>query len=404
MEDKDVEESRILNKISLFLIFLTFCGFYGHSLNIYVHRIPAIVLFIISILRIFVCIKHKNIKKYKYSFKYFTWYIIFIIYNLFSIIWSIDVEYSVDLMIGILITIFYIFGIMIYATDYEKLKNVMKILIFAYVYMSIRLLLFETAQPGTENYGNVVGLYFNRIALSLAYGILISFYLYKKEKKYIYLIFILLFYYIIYLTGSRKGLLMPIAFIGLFLLLNMGISLKKLLKNFIIIIGIIIVLISIIKSNDTLEKRIMDLYDSIVNDSTTEDGSIIERRYFRETAMEIFYENPLIGIGTNGFRAFLRLIGYNGTISYSHCNYTELLATLGIIGFGLYYVMYVKILRKVFENYNSSNIDKILSISFIVVQTIFEYGFVSFYLFEFQVLVAIIYLNTQYSNIKMRRN
>lgn len=400
MEEKEPRRTGINNidTISTILIFFIFCGYFGHSSTIYIHRIPAYLLFALSSLKIFANVK--SINKYKINIKYCIWYGIFIVFNLLSIIWTIDKTNSIDLVKSMIITFIYIFGIMGYITDKEKLKNVMKILLFSYLYMCLRIIFFETAKPWTFDFGSVVGLHFNRIAVSLSYGVLIAFYFLRKEKKYRYVIPIIIFYYIIYLTGSRKGLLMPICFVGIFLLLNMGKNLKKITTSIIIVCLSLLIIVPIGYNNTIIRTKFESLYKSIMTEENTKDGSIREREYYRETAMKLFKERPIIGIGTNGFRAYLEQIKYRGTIAYSHCNYTELLATLGIIGFILYYSLYFYILKDSLYKYNSNNLAIILCLSFIVVQTIFEYGFVSFYMLEFQLLIVLMLMNSQMSEKK----
>lgn len=397
MDNNKVIESSKLNTISLVLIFLMLCGCFGHATSDIFYKAIAILLFLISTIRLLVDAKEKNLDKYKISFQYFQWYFVFILFNCLSVKWSINVSFSIDLIGGMGLTLFLIYPILIYATSQQKIVSVIKALLLAYLYMCFRLIFFETGIPGTLEYGGVVGLHFNRIANALAYGILLSFYLYKVEKNPKYLFSIPVFYYIIFLTGSRKGLLMPITFLCVFLFLNMGINIKKMIRNVILVILLLCSLFMVINSNDTLKKRVEDLYNSVINQEETKDRSIRERNFFRKTALQLFNENPIYGIGANGFRSYLIKTGYTGTISYSHCNYTELLSTLGIIGTFLYYGMYIYIIKVAFSNFNTNSLYKLLALSFIVVQTIFEYGIVSYYMFEIQILVAIIFLNHQLS-------
>lgn len=397
MTDKKYESEK-LNNITLMLIFLMLCCVFGHATQLNLFKFFEFILIFISMIKLLLGFKNKFFVKYKTTFKYIIWYVIFILYLNLSSKWSINSTASLELVKGIQQTFILIFPIVVYSTDESKVKNIFKALMLSHLYMCLRLILFETATPGTIDFGSAIGYHFNRIATTLSYGILISFYLYKSEKKKIYLFPIIIFYYIILLTGSRKGLLMPIAFISLFMSINMFKNIKIFLKNIIIIVGLILLLFFIFNSNSTLKARVDDLFNSIVNNAETDDGSINERKYFRQTAMELFKIEPIHGIGANGFRSYLVNIGYNKTISYSHCNYTELLATLGIIGFILYYIMYIIILKKSFIGLNSTKYCKILSISYIIIQTIFEYGFVSFYMFEFQVVLAIMFLNSEYGN------
>jgi len=68
------------------------------------------------------------------------------------------------------------------------------------------------------------------------------------------------------------------------------------------------------------------------------DNSLMSRALLYKKAFELAMENPLLGVGLDVFRTAgieFRTIGNN-----SHSNYMEILASTGIVGFGLYYAMY----------------------------------------------------------------
>lgn len=66
-----------------------------------------------------------------------------------------------------------------------------------------------------------------------------------------------------------------------------------------------------------------------------EDHSGIQRAEMRQMAIGYFFDHPILGLGGNGFVSKMREVGYS-LVAYSHCNYTEILSTLGIVGF-IYY-------------------------------------------------------------------
>ena len=73
----------------------------------------------------------------------------------------------------------------------------------------------------------------------------------------------------------------------------------------------------------------------------TTDGSTRTRLLFIENALEVFKSNPIFGVGIDGFR-----YENHYQFTYSHNNYTELLANLGITGLVLYYSIFVVYLKK----------------------------------------------------------
>jgi len=396
MTNDSFKESKNINNICLFLLLIMFCGMFGHSTMAYIRSIPQFLLSIITIIRFIISLKNKDIKKYKNFFKYAGWYLIFILFNILSLRWTISIDYSNSLIDSLWFGFNLLLVFASFITDEKKLKSVIKIIILSAIYMCIRILLSDMGLRGTEAFGSVTGIYFNRIALILDYGIFLCIYMYKKENKKSYLLPIPLFFLLIYFTGSRKSLLMPFVFIFLFMFLSMGKDMNKIIKTFFATIILFITVIFVINVNPVLESRIMDLYNSIVEGETTTDGSIIEREYFRETAFEMFKESPIKGHGANSFRAYLTYINYRH-VTYCHCNFLELLATVGLIGFSLYYVMYFWILCKGLSHFKKDNLEKVFVISFIIVEVIFEYGFVSFYFFDLQAMIAIVYFIACYS-------
>jgi len=384
------KESKLVDNICLVLLFIMFCGMFAHSTIAYVRAIPQLLLSFIAVVRFIISLKNKDISKYRNFFKFALWYLIFVLFNVLSLKWTISVSYSEDLISSLWFGFNLLLILTNFITSFEKLIKVIKVMIFAMIYMCLLILISDMGLRGTDAFGSVTGIYFNRIALILDYGIFLCIYIFKKEKKGRYLLPIPLYFLVIFFTGSRKSLLMPFAFLALFMFLGMGKDVNKIIKTFFTAIVLFFVVVFVVSINPVLEKRVMDLVYSVVQGEETTDASIIERTYFRHTAFEMFKESPIKGHGSNSFRAYLTSINYRH-VTYCHCNFLEILATLGFIGFSLYYVMYFCILRKGMHNFDKNNLEKIFSISFIITEVIFEYGFVSFYFFDLQSMIAIVY-------------
>ena len=56
-----------------------------------------------------------------------------------------------------------------------------------------------------------------------------------------------------------------------------------------------------------------------------------------QTAVSVWIENPIIGVGWENFAL------YNDLNLLAHNNYLELLASLGLIGFAVYYSNYIRL-------------------------------------------------------------
>ncbi len=391
-------KKNVIEKISTILIFLILILYYGHNYleifiigqSIKIYQIGILLLTVTIMIKILI-IKKIPLNNIKHCYWFFT----FLLYTIISLIWSINSKYSIAAISKLIFDLIMIFDLTMYIRTKKDFEKVIIMHIIAYLYMCIRLIFFEKGKPGTMYYGNIVGLYFNIIALSLGFGILFCIYLFKEKKKYYWLLAIPVFYYIIYLTGSRKGILMPIMFFLAIVILNTEKSIKKILINLTVLCIMGAVCIGIIVSNPSLNRRIDDLFDSFLG-KKVEDFSINERKYFRDTAKQVFLENPIIGIGVNGFAAYMLKIGYSH-VAYAHNNWVELLSTLGILGFIIYYSQYYYILKKSLKIFDSKDIETIIPLVAIVVLFIFEYGFVSYYTFDIQIPLFLIYMFTYFN-------
>ena len=77
-----------------------------------------------------------------------------------------------------------------------------------------------------------------------------------------------------------------------------------------------------------------------------------------------FIENPIFGHGIN---SFIHYIGHP-----AHNNYIDLLFGLGLVGFSMYYIIHLKILKRLI---NLS--DQYLMILFILLLVLMDFGFVA---------------------------
>lgn len=391
--------------IILTIIMLVYFGHNNIEVNLPIYSMPVYQIFILILTAIcgLKIIREKKIRII--NKKYLAWLSTFIFMTIISIVWAIDSKYTYSAIMFIMFNFLMFFDILIYCDEENKVYNIIKIYLVAMIYMCIRLILFEDGRPGSMYFGNIVGLYFNNIAIALAFGIALSLLLYFKNKKLIYILPILLFYYVIYLTGSRKGLLLPIVFFIIFYFLNNKASIKKYINFLVIImIGISIIYV-ILKNNETLRLRMAELFESFTGKEVS-DYSVNERSFFRSTAMKLFLENPIIGIGINNFAAYMEQIGYSH-VAYSHCNYTEILSNLGIIGFGIYYYIYGYIVVKsikLFKRYKEGKPELYYPIALIFVLLIFEYGFVSYYILEAQIQIFICYLLISFQMTRKEEN
>lgn len=162
----------------------------------------------------------------------------------------------------------------------------------------------------------------------------------KKSRFIIYLHVgnILLSFYTLFLTQSRKGLVFAVMLIGLSFFVEFTIK-KATIYSFLIVFAIAIAFLvpsirEIVDANFIRANRVADTIQG-----TDAESSSLHRLYFVVEGWSSFKEKPLLGYGVNSFRHY-----YD---SYSHNNFVELLFGLGLMGFLVYYQIHFKLVQSI---------------------------------------------------------
>ena len=337
-------------------------------------------------------------KKYRGIMIFFS---LFSAWMILSFIWSSGFTEGQKTIIISLIEIIIMLVCMIdYIRDKDKLVQLILIFVYATFTFEIIYYLFSPVNTwGTTQMGirlavwrNAAGYYFSFAAIFALY----VYYAIKKEKK-LFIMGILLIIGAVG-TGSRKVFVQLALAVLIFIILQ-----KDLGKKIKFACGIILFFILAIGIGIQIP-AIQELYAgrllTVLGGINSTDASTVTRALMRRYALELFAQHPIIGAGLDQFRVW---IGYNTnfledfaiTATYSHCNYTELLANNGIIGFLLYYLFPVKKIWK-----RRKKIDQpIMKLGMIttVVFIILDYGTISYYMrfYAFIFFIGLIALDTQ---------
>lgn len=224
-------------------------------------------------------------------------------------------------------------------------------LISSVVYLVGNKLTPYTRITGTLENANLYG-------LTLLFAITLSLYLIKtntnKWHKLFYYLLISFFSYLIIFTGSRKAI---IGFASLPILLYITYFIKigkrhlfRILCLTILLLGFLIGF-SIYLTQTPFYYRIQSFQELIISSdiNTVEDGSLINRFYFYKMAYHLWKQHPILGVGNDQFRYYTGVYFPLLRSTYSHSNYMEILADFGIVGFILYYLIYLAIFRNLFR-------------------------------------------------------
>lgn len=284
--------------------------------------------------------------------KYCVWALLFFAYCFISCLWVSLVNITaIRCTISVLQCCLIGFMVLYFTNTKEKLQYLTNLFIIAGIILSIRFFVqVPSSVWGKEiRFENDPLFESNNTAVFLAYvsALIVYYFVFCKQKllKRIFsILLVFLFMFVSIMTGTKKGILI----FGIIVLSTFVLRSKNPLKLvFRIGIGIIFVFVGfyIIMHVDLLYGAIGYRFEKMIYQilgiNGIVDGSTRERVAFIKSAFRVFKENPIVGVGIDGFR-YLNEIQH----TYSHNNFTELLANLGIIGFAIYYSEYLRILLK----------------------------------------------------------
>jgi len=278
-------------------------------------------------------------------------YLVFILFAMLSVSWTIDFSYSsytVVRLIQIFINLVIIYNI-------TKIYKFHEAFFIGFMIATLLNTLMATGiiHPnfpiyfgggarfmGTTINPNIMG---GMMLFSLMGSIL--FLQYTKNKLWIIanIMNILLAYYITLLTVSRTSLIVSSGILAVYVLqLFLARNTRGYLFFFVLIgVALMFFLVDLdalmVKVEFAIE-RIGFIFEALSGNSV--EHSADERLEFVKIALGVFGENPFFGTGINTMRVFLGGV-------YSHNNYVELLANVGLVGTTIYYAMYMILILKV---------------------------------------------------------
>lgn len=223
----------------------------------------------------------------------------------------------------------------------------------------------------------------NMLATYCSFSIVAAFayFMSHKKSKFWTVLAMLICIPMVMFTGSRKSILL-IA-IGVVVFLFLFGEHKRLLRNIFIgatAIGLLIWLINTIPAFSNIREHFDDMYQLFAGGDNLDKGDL-NRLKFIDEGLRMFVANPIFG---NGFASSYYYLG-----TYTHCNFVELLMNNGIIGFGIYYYIRIRILYEGFKQTNRTDMLTVLCIVFSLMLLFTDVGVVSFYNRFLMIILAI---------------
>lgn len=251
------------------------------------------------------------------------------------------------------------FGIFLYCDSTEKVLSLLQSFAYASFIMGIVAIITTSPdqyfQAGDDGFGQLIGQQRNGIGAVGAGMTVMCLYL-KRYTNFKYgNILSVFFLFLTVLTGSRGSIIQLLILFVLIVIIDKN-FLKMSLKAIFFLLAIILVLlliryIPILYEN--IWERFIGMFLAFQGDDAG-DASTMGRQFYREIAWEMFKQKPLLGYGLDGFVLYLLdnpiYKGYYIEAVYSHCNYSELMANLGMAGLLVWYVPVFYVLAMGYKN------------------------------------------------------
>jgi len=176
----------------------------------------------------------------------------------------------------------------------------------------------------------------------------------SKLVKIAFLASMPLLLYMLAETGSRKAMIGVPAYLVIMLVLRFKNNVGKRPVYAVVMSGIMVagVIGSVIYFQTS---RHFDRMELVVNAVESRDiekagGSAVGRLFLYKYGLDIASTHPALGVGLDNFRAMLP--GYSRTQggTYAHSNFIEILADTGVIGFVIYFSIYVAVFRRLWKS------------------------------------------------------
>lgn len=196
------------------------------------------------------------------------------------------------------------------------------------------------------------------------------------EKKYAYFFVLPVSLFVMLGAGSRKSfLLMALALLLLFMFKSKkGVALRFMAVASVLLIALYLVLTFADKESNYFLFRIAQVFEIFKDEevSTLSDISLVDRKGMIEYGIELWKENPIFGYGSKQYEHFYYLL--RGLRRPPHCTYIQVLVGYGLIGFGLFYGIYVFVFAKLVPMLKRRRRYSVLMLTFAIIFLANDFG------------------------------
>ena len=316
-------------------------------------------------------------------------YVLFTSWALLSIVWAQDKTMAIDRFLDLIcnalfliISYDFFLGAKINKKVFISIFVVVGILFTTYVFLYYGLdRYFSMLLAGRRVGGDIINVNFIGMISTMTIVMILYSSLNNIYRSKIILLLLIPLLIIALGSGSKKVLIgLAVGVLVIFVLYMKGrMTWKKIVT---IALSFVLLLISIFAIRklpyfNTVFERMDVMFSTLSEGSSSEGSSTEARKEFIEEGFNTFLDYPILGIGLNNSGIITRDIV--GREVYLHCNYVELLACLGIVGFALYYAIYALIIIKTIQLNNNKSEKNYLPIVIAIVLLTVEIGCVTYY-------------------------
>ena len=281
----------------------------------------------------------------------------FVVLTYLSVVYSYNRDDTIDKVKTMTMMFLIMLCIYNYIDSHERLR--LSLIAYSWSGASTALFLFVKSDSLTNRIGQIIG-DTNLLGITLAFTATVAIHLFITEHKLkaIYAVHIVAISIAILLTGSRTSFLLLV----LAILSNIYISayqkkwnIGKVVFSTIIIFIVLYVMFYIIMHNEVLYHilgmRIQSFFEIMHGEeSNYGETSTQVRMIYAKRAFGWFLESPIWGHGLGTFHSYNVTCTPYGRNCFSHCDYTEILSALGVLGFFAYFTPFFKIVKSLFKS------------------------------------------------------
>lgn len=291
-----------------------------------------------------------NFKKMRFGIG-FVWYLIFTLFCLFTLFYTINTINPDFVYIRMITYLALLFLASPFLTEEDNIKKMVKGFIVGGLIGITIVLINQYNLIGVKRLGgNIYGSYTEFGAICMI--TITSFIWLKNSIAKNKIVQIILFIYLllaIILSGARKAILFSLLLVLFLQILDKRKKMSKKIVILLLLSIISIVFIYVLLNNSYLYSfigyRIESGISSVIGDDA-DDASLYERNTFKELAKNMISEKPILGWGIHSFAIENYFSHGNNSyfLLYSHDGFLEILSCYGIVGFLLFYWIFVYIL------------------------------------------------------------